>query len=368
MEYRNILLIKMSSLGDVLHTLPFVAALRRRFPDAKITWVVHPQFADLIPGPPYVDRVIRFRRLSGNPAAFLKNFAECRALRRLLHAERFDLVVDLQGLFKSGLVALLSGCKNRIGPARMREGSSLISRPIPSRIEPNGEGNPQDELRHAVERNLDVARFLGASARTPEYPFPDLAAEENAVRQKLADAQVSPEAPYAVLVPETRWVTKRWPLEHFALLAERLTAEGLNVVLTGGPGDRASGAKILQNFHRLREKSDAVPRGRLIDLTGETTLRELAALIRSARIFISGDTGPLHIAAALQTPLVAVYGPTRPGRTGPYGAGKRKVLVTPLPCGGCLKKRCGDFRCMEQITPEAVLTACRELRANTESD
>ena len=350
----------MSSLGDVLHTLPFVAALRRRFPDAKITWVVHPQFADLIPGPPYVDRVIRFRRLSANPLAIRKNFAECRTLRRLLHAEQFDLVIDLQGLFKSALVALLSGCKNRIGPARMREGSSLVSRRIPNRIEPNGTGSAEADLRHAVERNLDVARFLGATAETPEYPFPNLASEESAVRQKLAVAQISPDAPYVVLAHETRWETKRWPPEHFARLAERLTAEGLNVILAGGPGDRANGEAILQYFNRLRENSTTEPNGRLIDLTGQTTLRELAALIRSARLFVSGDTGPLHVAAALQTPLVAVYGPTRPGRTGPCGAGKKKVLFTPLPCGGCLKKRCGDFRCMEQITPEAVFAACLE--------
>ena len=351
MEYRNILLIKMSSLGDILHTLPFVAALRERFPEAKITWVVHPAFADLLPGPPFVDEVIPVRRLSGGPLSFWGNFLECRALARTLRSRHFDLVIDLQGLFKSALVAVLSGCRNRIGTAKMREGSALVARRI---IGEHASG-------HALERSLDVARFLGAACDRLEFPLPDLTEARRSLRVRLSDAGLAENVPYAVLAPETRWKTKRWPTESFAELAARLTADGLGVVLAGGPSDRASGEAVAGVYRGLAALTPNIARRPLVDLTGETSLRELAALTQDARIFVSADTGPLHIAAAVGTPLVALYGPTRPGNTGPRGLGPMTVLVTPLDCGGCIKRSCRRHRCMAAISPETAHAACLKL-------
>ena len=368
MEYSRILVIRMSSLGDVLHALPFAVALRHRFPGARISWVVHPSFAELVPGPPWVDEVISFRR----PLIFrpLQSVADLVRLRRKLRAERFDLVVDLQGLFKSALVAAVSGCRNRIGGAIMREGSSLISHPI---IGSNAAG-------HAVERNLDIARYLGAEIHPgtdkitePEYPLPELPDAVKTVAAKLADAGLMRGTPYVVLVPAARWVSKCWPPEYYAELARRLIGDGWNVVLAGASGDRPLSEKIAAmlaesaatNNHPAAADMDFtatdVASEKFADLTGATSLYELVALIRGAGLYVSGDTGPLHIAAAAGTPLVAICGPTRPERTGPYGGCRMAVLVTPVECAGCLKKKCRNRRCMDAVHPETVHDACRKI-------
>ena len=154
MEYKNILLIKMSSLGDILHTLPFAAALRQRFPKAKITWLVHPQFAGFVPDPPVIDEIIYFDKVKFNKMNLLAKLAYFLEMRRLLHSKKFDLVIDMQGLFKSAVLAAISGCSDRIGYCEMREGSGLVSKAIC--------GSHSND--HVIERYLDVARYLGVSA------------------------------------------------------------------------------------------------------------------------------------------------------------------------------------------------------------
>lgn len=345
MEFNRILIIKMSSLGDVIHSLPFLAALRRRFPRAKIVWVAQPSFSHLIPGPPWVDEVVEYPRPSFKRP--LRTFTELKRLRRRLLVENFDLSIDLQGLFKSALVAAVSGSRKRVGSAFMREGSYLISRPVRGA---NVDG-------HAVERSLDVARFLGAEVDKVEYPFPDLSEFEQAVDAKLSAAGRLASEPYVVFAPGTRWATKRWPATHFAKLAARLGADGWRVVLAGGPDDREISEQIVADVPR------DVAADRLINFIGQTSLQELAALIKNASLFISGDTGPLHIAAALQVPSVAIFGPTLPDRTGPYGSERAVVLTTPLECAGCLKKSCDSFRCLDSISPEQAYDACLQALA-----
>ena len=284
MEYKNILLIKMSSLGDILHSLPFAAALRGRFPHAKITWLVHPQFAGFLPDPPVIDEVIYFDKVKFNKMGLCDKLHYFKEMRRLLHSKHFDLVIDLQGLFKSAVLAAISGCPERIGYCEMREGSKFISRPITL----NGD--------------------------------------------------------YVVMVPGARWETKVWPPENYAKLAEMLIAAGTSVVLAGGPDDAPKGEAIAEKCKSAK----------LINLIGQTSLRELAALIKSSSFYISGDTGPLHFAAALKKPLIAMYGPTKADRTGPYGSDNSTVIISPAKCAGCLKKHCSDWHCMYDITPEMV--------------
>lgn len=340
MEFNRILIVKLSSLGDVIHSLPFLAALRRKYPRAKIVWAAQPEFSHLIPGPPWVDEIVEFPRPSlKRPFRTLANLIR---LRRRLLAENFDLSIDLQGLFKSALVVALSGSRKRLGVAFMREGSYFISRRV--------RGAHADG--HAVERNLDVARFLGADVDKVEYPFPNLSEHEQKVVAKLNAFGDLTSFPYIVLAPGTRWPTKCWPASHFAELAARLLNDGWRVILAGAPGDREIMERIVA----------AVPRDvaaeRLIDFVGQTSLQELAALIKNSSLFVSGDTGPLHIAAALQVPIVAVFGPTLPDRTGPYGNERALILTTPLACGGCLKKSCDSFQCLSSITSEKVYNAC----------
>ena len=328
MEYRNILLIKMSSLGDVLHTLPFVAVLRERFPKARLTWLVHPQFGAFVPDPPMVDEVIYFDKVKFNKMGFGEKWTYFKEMRRLLHSKKFDLVIDMQGLFKSAVLAAISGCDNRIGYCEMREGSGFVSRAITG-------SHAKD---HVIERYLDVARYLGCKVDEIRFPMPDLEKEWLAVKEKTEAVL----RPYVVLVPGARWETKKWPAENFTKLADMLQKDGKKVVLAGGPDETALGAEI-------RKLSPGVT-----DLTGKTSLRELGALIQHCDGYISGDTGPLFIAAAMKRPLVALYGPTRPDRTGPYGSKEATVMIAPVSCAGCLKKHCDDWVCMKAITPEAV--------------
>ncbi len=268
-------------------------------------------------------------------------------MRALLHSKRFDLVIDMQGLFKSAVLAAISGCGNRIGYCEMREGSGLISKAVCG-------AHSRD---HVIERYLDVARYLGAQVNgldDVQFPMPDLSRETAAVQAKLRERGWQG-GPYVVVVPGARWRTKEWPVEHYAALARKLTADGVSVVLAGGPDDAAKGGAIAEQC------SSAL----VTDMTGQTSLRELAALIKGCSFYISADTGPLHFAAALKKPLIAMYGPTKADRTGPYGSTSSTVLLSPAQCAGCLKKKCGDWHCMSDITPEQVYEIYREkVKAN----
>lgn len=327
-EYKNILIIKMSSLGDVLHVLPSVAALRKRFPKARLTWLVHPQFSGFVPDPPIIDEVIYFDKVKFNKMSLGEKWAYFKEMRALLHSRKFDLVIDMHGLFKSAVLAAISGCDNRIGFCEMWEGSGLVSRPI----------RGEHAKGHAIEQYLDVVRYLGCPVDEISFPMPDLQKEWQAVQNKTEAVK----EPYAVLVPGARWDTKIWPAEHFAKLADMILRDGKQVILAGGPEDAPLGAQI----------SKLTPGA--TDLTGKTSLRELGALIRHCAVYISADTGPLFIAAAMKKPLVAMYGPTRPDRTGPYGSDNAVVLKAPVACAGCLKRHCRHWICMRSITPETV--------------
>jgi len=328
MEYKNILIIKMSSLGDVLHTLPFVAVLRERFPHARLTWLVHPQFGAFVPDPPVVDEVIYFDKVKFTKMGLGEKWSCFREMRSLLHSKKFDLVIDMHGLFKSAVLAAISGCSNRIGYCEMGEGSGFISKPITG---PHAKD-------HVIERYLDVARYLGCTVDSIRFPLPNLEKEWQSVQDKTKAVA----RPYVVLVPGARWETKKWPAEFFASLAEMIRNDGKEVVLAGGPDDVTLGAQI----------AGLTPG--ITDLTGKTSQRELGALIQHCAAYISGDTGPLFIAAAMKRPLVAIYGPTRPERTGPYGSKDATILRAKVPCAGCLKKRCNNWICMKSVTPEMV--------------
>ena len=327
-EYKNILIIKMSSLGDVLHILPSVAALRKRFPKARLTWLVHPQFSGFVPDPPIIDEVIYFDKVKFNKMSLGEKWAYFKEMRALLHSRKFDLVIDMHGLFKSAVLAAISGCDNRIGFCEMWEGSGLVSRPI----------RGEHAKGHAIEQYLDVVRYLGCPVDEISFPMPDLQKEWQAVQNKTEAVK----EPYVVLVPGARWDTKIWPAEHFAKLADMILRDGKQVILAGGPEDAPLGAQI----------SKLTPG--VTDLTGKTSLRELGALIRHCAVYISADTGPLFIAAAMKKPLVAMYGPTRPDKTGPYGSDNAVVLKAPVACAGCLKRHCRHWICMRSITPETV--------------
>jgi heptosyltransferase-1 len=297
--YENILLIKPSSLGDIVMALPALSSLRRSFPRARLTWLVRPEFAPLIEGHPHLDALALFdRRLLArawrSPTAARGLLALVSGLRR----PRFDAVLDLQGLFRTGLLSWLSGSPQRFGP-RWREMAHLFyTTSIP----------PQREWIHVVDYYLKLAGAMGASDLHVEFVLPEKPAAQAAARALLTRHGID-SAPYAVIIPGSAQTSKCWPVERFAALVDRLAAEhGLTVAATGSRAERPT-------IERIRSLS----KHPVIDLAGQTSLPELVEVLRGARLVVSNDTGPGHIAAALGRPLVMLFSWSNPLRVGPYG-------------------------------------------------
>ncbi len=333
-QYRRILFIKPSSLGDIVQALPALAALREHSPQAHIAWLVKRQWADVLGRVEGIDRVWA---VGPGLAGWLSEIPRLRA-------ERFDLAVDLQGLLRSALMARLAGCPVRIGFANGREGSPLFySHQVVV---------PTPEM-HAVDRYLLVADVLGAPrSATPQFRFMISPADREQVAVVLGRAGVRAGSPWIAMNVSARWPTKRWPLESYAAVADRLHQDGTGpVVLIGGPDDRADA----QRMKALVKTSS------LMDVTGLTPLGLLPALLHGASVLVTNDSGPMHVAAAVGTPVVALFGPTSPVRTGPHGT-QHRVLTHPLPCSPCFSRRClhaVDRECLTGIAPAQVVEAVR---------
>jgi heptosyltransferase-1 len=336
--YTNILIVKLSAIGDVVHALPVAYALKQCFPAASITWVVEKPSYDLLANNPCIDEIIIFDKPRLKKAGGYREYAPAFISR--LRSRRFDLALDLQALFKSGAIAFLSGARERYVYCNTRELSDLLSRRI---CGPNRNG-------HVVERYLDVVRALGCDVREVVFPIHITAAEEAAAATAAEKAGLDMAQPYVILSPGANWPNKRWPAASFAALADKLRRAGLVPVVSGGPGDAALAVEIAA--------AAATPP---VDLTGKTTLKQLAHIIKNARALVGGDTGPMHLAAALATPVVALHGPTDTVRNGPYGSG-HKALVTAQPCAGCWRRSCPKgLDCLAGITVQAVYEAIRGL-------
>jgi lipopolysaccharide heptosyltransferase I len=322
----RILIIKPSSLGDAVHALPTVNLIRRRFPDAHIAWLINNSLASLLKNCQLINERIEFRREEFKRITHLPRFL---GFLQLLREHNFDLVVDLQGLLRSGLMTAATRAPRRVGLSDAREGALFFYTDIV----------PVTPV-HAVERYLCAAKHLGCDAGPVEFPLGS-SAEDTAYIDKLLLGRVPP-GPLIAVNAATRWPTKLWGDEKFAALIQKLPRE--RVVLTGGAAD--------------------VPRANqlccgCINIAGKTNLAQLAELFRRCAVVISNDSGPMHLAAAVGTPVVAVFGPTDPALTGPYG-NRHVVLRSGIPCSPCMKPRCAHkprMECMTLVTVEQVLAA-----------
>lgn len=338
-EFRRILIIKPSSFGDVIHALPVLHGLRVRYPQARISWLVATSCAGLLAGHPELDEVIPFdRKRYGALGRNLRVTVEFAAFVRQLRERRFDLIVDLQGLFRSGFLAMASGARTRVGFANARELGWIFYN---HRVEV-----PDPEM-HAVERNYLFGRVLGFDDAPIRFDLPVRAEARAAVERLLAETGIAAGEPYVLIGPGTRWETKQWPAESFAEVARRLQAEhGLPIVLAGMASERAAADRVA-----------ALAGGRVCNLAGRTQLPEMIALVAGAALVVMHDSGPMHLATAFGRPTVAIYGPTSPARTGPYGQGTR-VARLELPCSPCYLKRVQacphGHRCMRELSPEVV--------------
>lgn len=337
-DVERLLIIKPSSLGDVLHALPAFHALRELYPRARIDWLVNREWAEILDGQPGLNATVPFdRRRLGRPS----RFPEVVGFVRRLRATAYDLVVDFQGLFRSGALAVLTGAPLRLGFADGREGSPLFyTQRVPV---PPG-------TMHAVEKNLLLPRALGWRGEAGPVRFQPDAQDRAAARGLVADGP----GLRIVLHPVTTRVTKQWPIHQFATLALMLSTRLRAVVyVTGSEADREA----------LAVWPEAS--GGTIMLAGRTSLRQLAALFEAVDCVVTNDSGPMHLAAAMGTPVVAVFGSTEPDRTGPYGNGHR-IIRWPLWCSPCsdFARRCWNLwtplACLRAIGADEVFTAVAE--------
>lgn len=333
--YKRILIIKMSSLGDVIHALPTLYAIRKNWPDAHITWAVHEQFSQVLPGKPWIDEIIYIDKKKLTSLPYLWQ------LRKELHCHEFDMCLDLQCLAKSALVAWLSGAKEHYGYWELREGSGLINRAL---VGPH-------KMGHVIERYLDTVRALGGTVDRVEFPLRRDPKEADAVNTMLQMHGMPKGMPYIVVAPGARWAVKEWPSENYGFLCKRWAEKGMYTVLVGSSAEKAKAMSI----------RDIAGTTYCIDMTGKTTLQGLIELIAGASMYVSADTGPLHIANALKVPLIALFGPTSPQRTGPYGGAHVHCLISPTSKATPEHPLVDDPECMKQITVDDVWSLYEEV-------
>ena len=336
---KNILVVKLSAIGDVIHALPVSYALKEAFPDARVTWVVEPPAYPLLVDNPYIDDIIlfekkKFKSLGG----FLQNIGPFKARLQQTH---YDAALDLQGLFKSAAIAWLSGAPVRLGTCNMRECSDKVSRPV---IGPHAQG-------HIVERYLDVARELGCPVHKVVFPMEISDRDADLAARIMQQAGARMENPYVVLAVGANWPNKRWPTKYFAELSDWLYEKKIiPVIIGGGVVDSQLAAEI--------DTAAEIPP---VNLVGKTTLKQLAYILKNARLTLGGDTGPVHLSAGLGTPTVMVMGPTDATRNGPYGQ-LENAIEADRPCKYCWKRACPKgMDCLARISVADVKTRLQQL-------
>jgi lipopolysaccharide heptosyltransferase I len=369
-EFARILLIKPSAAGDVVHTLPVLEKLRRRYPDAQIDWLLTPENAPLVQGHPAISNILLFRRRE-----FGRDGLPLSAITRLLHligqirAARYQLVIDLHGQLRSGLFALASQAPYRIGfdkPVRQSathfQGRQLQN--IPTRGWSGArEGSwlaynyriPIPTLDvHAVDRYLWLGPMLGLDDGPPVFNLPASPEAEARIAGHLK-AYAPPGKRIAIIAPGTKWETKHWRPEGFAEVARQLAENGFIPIFIGSKSEQALNRAI----HARAPGST--------DFTGQTSLADLVALIRRADLVVSNDSASMHIAAALGKPAVSIFGPTNPTQVGPYGQAGCVVRLN-LSCSPCNFRRLAQcphhHACMHDLTVDMVMDRIRKVVPN----
>lgn len=334
------LVVRLGSMGDLVHALPAVASLRNAFPHARIDWLVEARWRELLEGNSDLTTVVTADTFAWRREPLRR--ASWRSLARLLaglRQARYDVAVDLQGLYKSALLARLSGARERLGFEK-----SFLKEPGAARFYTRRVRPPENT--HVIEMNLALAKAAGAREPQVRFPLPCRPDDEAAVEERLREQQVRD---FFVLSPGGGWGSKCWPVERYAMLHNSLARQrGWRSVINVGPGEE----------HLL---SELLVRARVTKpVHFPVSLAQLVALIRRARLLVSGDTGPLHLAAALGTPVVGLYGPTDPVRNGPYS--NRSAVVHHREFGRITYKHEGKpSPAMLAITVEEVLAAIEQV-------
>lgn len=336
----KILIVKLGAVGDVVHTLPALHSLRKSFPDAFIAWAVERKSMDVIAGNPDLDEVIIFERkelqkvfkTDGLLAAY-RYFADFVAK---LKEYDFDLAIDFQTLFKSGIITLSSGAKKRLGFDKWRELNRFFTNHRVKAVS-----------RHTVDKYLELVDAAGGRGDGSPVKIVYSAEDASHIDSFLREKELA-NRPWVAINPGASWTSKLWPVEKFAALCDILGDSGIPVVVIWGPGEEPLVKGIVET---ARLKPYVAP---------PTTLKQLACLLERSVLYVGGDTGPMHMAVAMGTPVVGIFGPSDPERNGPYGEGHR-VLQTDIDCVSCWKKRCSSMKCMDNILAEKVADAVKEI-------
>jgi lipopolysaccharide heptosyltransferase II len=337
---RKILILKPSSLGDVIQALPVLRLLKSQFPTSQIYWWLALDLAPFLKNDRDLAGLIPFDR---HGCSYPRGWWQFTASLRQMRREHFDWVIDLQSLLRSGLIAWLAHGRLSIGLDDHREGAGTfydIAVPRPS------------FHTHAVDWYLQVLTRLGV----PVHGRFEWLPVNSSALARIQDLWQPGDHPWIVLNPGARWPNKRWPAEYYARLVELLATQDnrLRFVVLGAASDRELGQRIGRANH-----------SRCLDLTGQTTLLEMVEWIRLSRLMVTNDTGPMHAAAAMSKPVIALLGPTEPRRTGPYRQ-IQNVLQSRLPCVPCMKPVCHyekNMECLKTLDPTLVADAVlRQLR------
>jgi heptosyltransferase-1 len=350
----RMLIVRLSAMGDIIHTLPAAQVLREAFPHAMIGWLIEERWAELLctPGAPRRGPRSAQRPLADwvhtvNLTGWRKSLFTISTLQQIakvwndVRAARYEIAIDLQGAIRSAVLARWSRSRVVYGAAEPRESPATLwyTRPAIARG------------AHVIEQNLSLAEAVTQKkAKASFVQFPRDPETERGIDQQLSAAAIGD---FAILNPGAGWGAKRWPAQRYGHVAKALAADGISSILNCGPGEDT-----------LALVAEAASEGWAMPM--KCSITELIALTRRAKLFIGGDTGPLHLAAALRVPVVAIFGPTDPARTGPYGT--RSIVLRHPESPTSHARRAAPDEGMLEITSEAVVHAARTLLANSAAE
>lgn len=346
MRKPKILIVRLSAIGDVIHTLPVAFAIKEKFPKAELNWLAEERVAGLLALNPYIDKIIVMPRKQWQEIGKRSKWQQLKAVVRFLKGLKnyhFDLVLDLHGLFKSALPVGMTKAPLRYGHDDAGEGSTLFY---------NRKIKIPSELTHKIDRYFYLAKkALDLSDQPVKFGVEPGESDKIKVTKLLEEYDLR-DRKFIVINPYTTWKTKDWIVERYRELAERIKKElGYEVVFTGGPGDRTGIDKVLEKI--------SVP---VYNFAGLTNLGELGELYKRAELFIGGDTGPMHLAVAVGLPVVTIMGPTDPKIYGPYGERNIVVRDDHSTCLGCWKRICPhNQECMNNVTTKQVFAAVQKI-------
>jgi lipopolysaccharide heptosyltransferase I len=359
-NFKKILIVRLSSLGDVIQTMPVPTVVRRSYPEAEIGWVIDRELAPAIQGHPDVDRIHlcdrnKWSRRSRNPLNWRTIVHELGELAEEVRAVGYDCALDVQGLLKSAVIPYLAGISPRIGFGHRRELTQFFY--TEHYLSKDQYFDPH---RMHIDHMMVLAGAIGCDISNYPISLPRITEDDREPISQLLRMHLPQPGPLVVIAPSTQWKSKQWPMEHWLALIRLLLAKTeAQLALIGAANHQPLIGGLLSAL-------GAAADGRILNLAGLTSIRGLYALFEQAVVAVAADTAPLHIAGAARCPLIGLFGATPARRTGPAGEQARMILLTAQPalsCQPCQQRVCryGTMACMWKLSPEAVFAAVCEV-------